>query len=273
MLFTFSCTLIFKATKFLVLTSTVCHSTEWAAKCFDDTIRRNIDQGQLTGAVFVDLRKAFDSIDYDVLLNIISRLSVRHCELQGFKNYLLDRTQVVEIQGVTSAAESVFASVPQGSKLGPLLFILHLNGFPNAVAKCSVLMYADDIVLLFSAPQESTTVATINRELKDHEHWLKVNCLFIYARLFGKSQKLPKVDNFSIFLSGSLIERVTEFKYLGVITLDKRLGWNEHIISLISKAGKRIGLLSRLHRFLTSHSANVIYLLIIRPTLEFCSGV
>ena len=137
-------------------------------------------------------------------------------------------------------------------------------------------MYADDTVLLFSAPQVSTIVATINRELRDLEHWLKVNCLFINvvkteAMLFGTSQKLSKVYNFPIFLSGSLIKRVTEFKYFGV-TFDQRLSWNEYIDSLISKAGKRIGLPSRLRRFLTSHSA-VIYLSMIRPTLKYCSGV
>ena len=170
--------------------------------CFADTIRRNIDQGQLTGAVFIDLRKAFDSIDHDVLLNKISRLGVRHRELQWFKNYLHDRTQVVEFQGVTSAAESVIAGVPQGSILGPLLFILHLNDLPKAVIKCSVLMYADDTVLFFSAPQVSTIVDTINREIRVLEHWLKVNSLFINvvkteAMLFGTSQKLSKVDDFS----------------------------------------------------------------------------
>ena len=118
---------------------------------------------------------------------------------------------------------------------------------------------------------------TINREIRVLEHWLKVNSLFINvvkteAMLFGTSQKLSKVDDFSIFLSGSLIKRVMEFKYLGV-TFDQRLSWNEHIDSLISKAGKRIGLLGRLRRVLACHSANVIYLSMIRPTLEYCSGV
>ena len=80
--------------------------------CFADTIQRNIDQSQLSGAVLVDLRKAFDSIDHDVLLNKISRLGVRHCELQWFKNYLPDRTQVVEFHGATSVAESMFSGVP-----------------------------------------------------------------------------------------------------------------------------------------------------------------
>ena len=135
-----------------------------------------------------------------MLLNKISRLGVRHGELQWFKNYVHDRIQVVEFQGVTSAAESMFAGDPQGSILGPLLFIFHLKDLPNAVTKCSVLMYADDTVLFFSAPQVSTIVATlINMELRDLQHWLKVNCLFINvvkteAMLFGTSQKLSKVD-------------------------------------------------------------------------------
>ena len=209
-----------------------------------------------------------------ILLNKSSRLGVRHRELQWLKNYLHDRTQVIEFQGVTSAAESMFAGVPQGSILGPLLFILHLNDLPNAITKCSVLMYADDTVLFFSAPQVSTIVTTINRKLRDREHWLKVKCLFINVILcfLVRHKKLSNVDNFPIFLSGSLIKRVTEFKHLEV-TFDQSLSWNEYIDSLISKAGKRIGLLGRLRRFLTFHSTNVIYLSIVRPTLEYCFGV
>ena len=133
--------------------------------CFTDTIRRNIDQGRLTGAVFIDLRKAFDTVDYAVLLRKLSSLGVVQGELHWFRNYLMNRTQVVDYHDVASAAESVSIGVPQGSILGPLLFILHLNDLPDVVVECSILMYADDTVLFFSSPLAYTIEETLNREL------------------------------------------------------------------------------------------------------------
>ena len=99
-----------------------CHSTEFAALSFD-TIRRNIDQGQLTGAVFIDLRKTFDTVDHDVLLYKLSAMGVIGPVYEWFTDYLRNRTQVVEFHGVTSNPEGVSIGVPQGPILGPLLFI------------------------------------------------------------------------------------------------------------------------------------------------------
>ena len=84
-----------------------CHSTEFAALSFADTIRRNIDQGQLTGAVFIDLRKAFDTVDHGVLLDKLSAMGVIGPEYEWFTDYLRNRTQVVEFHGVTSNPEAV----------------------------------------------------------------------------------------------------------------------------------------------------------------------
>ena len=90
--------------------------------------------------------------------------------------------------------------------------------------------------------------------------------------LLGTSQRLARVDNFSIIVNGSIIKRVSEFKYLGII-FDEHLNWNSHVKSIVSKAGKRVGLLGRLCRYLTAHSANTIYISVIRPILEYCVGV
>ena len=122
------------------------HSTEFAALSFSDNIRRNMDQGQLTGAVFIDLRKAFDTVDHAVLLAKLSNMGIVGREHDWFSDYLTNRTQVVEFQGVTSAPNTISAGVPQGSILGPLLFILHINDLLQVISECSKLMYADDTV-------------------------------------------------------------------------------------------------------------------------------
>ena len=91
--------------------------------------------------------------------------------------------------------------------------------------------------------------------------------------LFGTSQRLVKVDQFSVSVNGSAIKRFTEFKYLGVI-FDEHLSWNEHVKEIVSKAGRLVGLLGRVRRYITAHTANAIFFLsMIRPTLEYCAGV
>ena len=131
------------------------HSTEFAALSLADTIRRNIEQGQLTGAVFIDFRKAFDSIDHHLLLNKLSSLGIENQEYAWFESYLHQRTQGVRYQGVFCEPEFITTGVPQGSILGPMLFVMDVNDLANVVCNCSILMYADDTVLFFANPDIS----------------------------------------------------------------------------------------------------------------------
>ena len=101
------------------------------------------------------------------------------------------------------------------------------------------------------------------RELEAIKCWLRLNSLFINVTktevmLFGTSQRLAKVDQFSVSVNGSAIKRFTEFKYLGVI-FDEHLSWKEHVKEIASKAGRRVGLLGRVRHYITTHSANAIF--------------
>ena len=129
--------------------------------------------------MFIDLRKAFDTVDHGLLLDKLTTVGVSGPEHQWFADYLRNRTQVVEFHGVTSNPEGVSIGVPQGSILGPLLFILHVNDLPEAVSECSILMYADDTVLFYSSSQVSTIELKLNEELLKIERWLFSNSLFL----------------------------------------------------------------------------------------------
>ena len=120
------------------------HSTTFAALSFADTIRQNIDQGFMMGAVFVDLRKAFDTIDHSILLRELHFLGIKGKERNWFENYLSGRTQVVGIGGASSDPLHITSGVPQCSILGPLLFVIHINDLPLCIKICNVLMYAAD---------------------------------------------------------------------------------------------------------------------------------
>ena len=181
----------------------------------------------LTGAVFIDFRKAFDTVNHELFLRKLSGLGVLDKELAWFNDYLKDRTQVLDFQGVTSDPEIISSDVPQGSILGPLLFILHVNDLPDVVSRCSLLMYADDTVLFYAASNVEALQESLNEELKAIECWLFRNSLFLNvskteAMVFGTSPRLSSIGSFNITVNGSPIKRVSQFKYLGVV-LDERL--------------------------------------------------
>ena len=198
------------------------HSTEFAALSLADTIRRNIEQGQLTGAVFIDFRKAFDSIDHHLLLNKLSALGIENQEYTWFESYLHQRTQSVGYQGVFSEPEFITTGVPQGSILGPILFVMYVNDLPNVVCNCSILMYADDTVLFFTNSDISVIQEKLNDDLSVMGTWLRDNCLFLNtskteSMVFGTHARLARVCEFNITINGCPIKHVTEFRYLGIL--------------------------------------------------------
>ena len=254
-----------------------CHSTKFAALSLADTIRRNMDQGMLTGAVFIDFRKAFDSVNHDSLLQKLSYMGVLDKELAWFKDYLHDRTQVLDFQGVSSDLEPISIGVPQGSNLGPLLFILHVNDLPNVMNCCSMLMYADDTILFYTASKVNALQERLNEELKVIECWLRQNNLFLNvykteAMVFGTSPCLSNMDSFTISVNGTSIKRVSQLKYLGVV-FDERLSWNDYVKFILAKAGKGVEMLGRICYCITWHSAKIIYTSMIRPIIEYCDTV
>ncbi|CAB4032232.1 Hypothetical predicted protein, partial [Paramuricea clavata] len=155
------------------------HSTQSAALSFADTIRRNIDQGIMTGAVFIDLSKAFDSIDHSILLKKLFSMSIVGREHEWFADYLRGRTQIVDYQGTFSDQEAVIVGVPQGSILGPLLFVLHVNDLPSVIRHCQILMYADGTVVFYSGKIASTILRKLTEDLDVIGSWLCSNSLFL----------------------------------------------------------------------------------------------
>lgn len=141
----------------------------------------------------------------------------------------------------------------------------------------SMLMCGNDTVLHCSSPKVSIIHDKLIPDLSKVKHWLFNNSPFINVTktetmLFRTAPRLPAINSFSITLNNNVIKRVFHFTYLGIV-FDDRLSWNEQIKQLISKAGKRIGMLGRLRRSLTRESANVVYCSLIRPILEYCVGV
>ena len=143
------------------------YNTELAVTVFTDSIRKSIDHGKLTGAVFIDLRKAFDTVEHSILLRKLPYYGIHNAELNWIKSYLKERKQFVQYDGESSEVLEVEYGVPQGSILGPLLFLLHINDLGKVIKKCQVLMYADDTVIYTASQSIAEIERVVTNEMEN----------------------------------------------------------------------------------------------------------
>ena len=146
---------------FLRLHSTVTH----LLKNTDDWYNM-LDLGRLVGLVFIDLKKAFDTVDHEILCQKLMHYGVQQRELAWFRSYLCNRKQFCRVSGVSSKTEGIDVGVPQGSCLGPLLFLIYINDLPQAVQNSTVSMYADDTSLCYQSSDIDELNKAINNDLK-----------------------------------------------------------------------------------------------------------
>ena len=230
-------------------------------------------------AVFFDLHKAFDSVPHCPLLDTLSSFNILPTLLRWLHSYLCDRLQLVVVNGSSSLTTKVLSGVPQGSILGPLLFIIYINNVAKIPlhSHARLTMYADDILL--SQPFKSASdFSSIQSNINSISSWISSHFLTInssktkYMIVSLKSQS--SFSSFpSLCLNGSPLERVPSFKYLGV-HISCNLSWQLHVKTICGKARKLIGILFR--HFYRHSSLSVLfklYISIIRPHLEYCSSV
>ena len=120
-----------------------------------------MDNGRYTANIFIDLKKAFDTVDHDILLAKLRIYGIENLELTWFTSYLTNRKQFCKVNGVCSKTKDIRCGVPQGSCLGPLLFLIYINGLPFSLKKAKVTMYADDTSISYS----SSSLEDVNRTL------------------------------------------------------------------------------------------------------------
>ena len=162
-------------------------STQHAVMKFVDYIRENMDQGKVTGALYMDFREAFDTVSHSCILHKLPYYGITSNELAWIGDYLFNRSQLVNFNGTCSKLEYITHDVPQGSILGPLLFIILVNDLNLKLGKCELLMYADDTVLYFADKKASNIKSVLNSESDIIHQWITENCLILNLKK-GKTE-------------------------------------------------------------------------------------
>ena len=242
----------------------------------------NIDKGKYTGLIFIDLKKAFDTVDHDILLKKLEKYGVSGLEYDWFTSYLNNRKQFCKVNGVSSDIKNINCGVPQGSCLGPLLFLIYINDLPFSLKKGHVSMYADDTTISYSSKNLDVLQHDLNCDLLNLQNWLHGNKLSLnvvktQSLIIGSGPKIRRIDSQpdtrpSFEIDNENIEIVNNIKYLGV-QVDNQLKWDNHIDKVKKKALRALGLVKFSKKYLTTDVLIKMYRGLVEPHLSYCCSV
>ena len=235
-----------------------------------DRITQQLDKGTTPINVYLDLSKAFDTLDHNILLHKLKYYGIEGTALRLFESYLNERQQYVDFDGMPSNYNRILTGVPQGSILGPLLFIIYSNDIAQSSKHFNFIIYADDTTLC-STLKVNTDATQLNMELNNVSRWLNLNKLSLNVKktkAMALHMPQKKIIHPNIQINGSNIEFVDNFVFLG-ITINNKLNWNSHINKLTNKISKTVGILNKLRSFLPSGVLQTIYNTLILPHMTY----
>ena len=253
------------------------HSTYMSLIDIYDKISMAIDKSEFSIGIFIDLSKAFDTLNHSILLKKLEHYGIRGIALKWFNSYLSNRKQCVTLNGVTSSLKLITHGVPQGSILGPLLFILYINDIVNCSDLLLFILFADDTNLFCSSDDIWKLMHIVNSELANISNWFRANKLSLNTKktnfiLFGSKQIPNTGDKFSVSIDGYVLQQVEFTKFLGIF-IDEKLNWKKHIEHIAIKISKGLGALGRVRNILPQKALLMLYNTMIYPYLTYCNIV
>ena len=248
-------------------------STIHAVTYIYDNLIKNVDKGLYSCCILLDLSKAFDTVDHHILLcKLKNYFGIRGKSLNLIKSYLTNRRQYTKISNNFSDELETNCGVPQGSCLGPLLFLLYINDLPLA-SQMNTTLYADDTYLMMSDLNLTSLQNRINIELKNIDFWLRKNKL---SSNFSKStflliHKQPSrtiKSTFEIKINDIMLTRSPIVKYLGLF-IDQNLNWIPHVKSLSFHLARYTGLFYKLKLYINMDTMKLLYHSLINSKLQY----
>ena len=240
---------------------------------FTDDIASHVNQGNCTTASFIDFKKAFDTVSHEILLLKLDRIGVRNRVHTLIQNYLTDRSQYTTANQIQSNNLGITCGVPQGSILGPLLFLIYINDICHCLNNAKVRLYADDTVIYCSGEQIVENGNKLQQSLNSLYGWCNRNKLTININktkvmTFGSRKFIKQHISPALKIGDTPLENVSTFKYLGVI-LDRELKFNSHAQNIYKLATYKINTLRRVRPYINEHTALMIYKMKILPYLDY----
>lgn len=214
-----------------------------------DDIYSDIDRSRFSGALFLDLKKAFDVINHELLLKKLVFYGIRGLAHNLIGSYLFQRSQFVSVNGTNSDHQTISTGVPQGSVLGPLLFLIYINDISGLQLRGKVRLFADDTVVTYSSRDCTSITQHIQDDLHVLDEYFTSNLLFLNLRktvyMVFHSMRRPIPALPVVQTNNTVIHKVESFKYLGLV-LDDTISWEAHIDHLKKKIAPLCGILRKI---------------------------
>ena len=248
-------------------------STSLALIEFTDSIRCLVDEGNYVFSLFVDLTKAFDTVDHEILLSKLSHYGIRGHANNFFRSYLSNRKQFTVVGGSKSMLGNIKCGVPQGSVLGPVLFLIYINDLYMCNENCKIKMFADDTCLTVYGKTIDEVLLDGQAKSTDLFEWCLYNKLTVNAdktcfMIFHSRKRHVPNNVTSITINEKVIKIVSSVKYLGLI-FDESLTWNEHVNSLCNSLLKYFGIFNQVKHFINKRLARQIYFAFIYSRIRY----
>ena len=254
------------------------HSTETCLTHLTDSILEGSDKGLHTGMILIDLQKAFDTINYKILLEKMVFLKFSPPTIAWFRSYLTNRNFVVDVDSTLSEPAELVCGVPQGSILGPLLFLIYINDLPQSVRYSDIRLYADDTCISFKHRNINLINDKLNQDFNSLCDWFLDNKLSIHfgedktkTILFSPKNLSKGAEPLIVKRNDVTLKQFSSVEYLGCL-LDSTLSGEEMAVKVLTKVNGRLRFLYRQGKYLNKRLRRMLCNTIIQPHFDYASS-